>query len=72
MAAAQVEILQETEQKAGLKTELEEAATVQLEPETVQEEAAKVQEEQEATSGNIQEEKGGACDDDHTDEELKS
>ena len=60
MAAAQVEVAGEAEHQEEILQETEQV------------EAVKVQQEQEATSVNIQEEKGGACDDDHTDEELKS
>ena len=82
--AAKVQEKQEQEasqQETGLKTEQVEAAKVQQEQEesqqetglkTEQVEASKVQQEQEATSDNIQEEAGEACEEDHTDEKLKS
>ena len=78
MAAAQVEVAGEAEHQEEI---LQEAAKVQQEQEEIQQEtglkteqegAAKVQQEQEATSGNIQEEAGEACEEDHTDEKLKS
>ena len=83
MAAAQVEvageaehqeeILQGTEQEAA-KMQQEKQEEIQQETglKTEQVEAAKVQQEQEATSDNIQEEAGEACEEDHTDEKLKS
>ena len=82
MAGAQVEVAGEAEHREEILQGTEqEAAKVQQEQEEIQQEtglktehkeAAKVQQEQEATSDNIQEEKGEACDEDHTDEELKS
>ena len=72
-AEQEEEILQEIEQEAAkVQEKQEEILQQETGLKTEQVEAVKVQQEREATSGNIQEEAGEACEEDDTDEKLKS